>query len=94
MYSKRPRHDNQREHARSPVDIPVGFIVQRRLYDGLIKNISKGGVFIKTNETLSVGQEISLYFGQENMDGTIIRVEPKGIGVKFWHREYFEPENI
>ncbi len=73
----------KREHARSPVDIPVGFIVQRCLYDGLIKNISKGGVFIKTNETLSVGQEISLYFGKEHMDGTIIRVEPQGIGVEF-----------
>jgi Tfp pilus assembly protein PilZ len=49
----------------------------------LIENLSKGGVFIKTSGTFSVGQEISLFFGKENMDGTIIRVEPQGIGVKF-----------
>ena len=73
----------RREHDRSPVDIPVGFIVQGRYNDGLIENLSKGGVFIKTSGTFSVGQEISLFFGKENMDGTIIRVEPQGIGVKF-----------
>ena len=63
--------------------VTIGFIVQGRHNDGLIENLSKGGVFIKTSGTFSVGQEISLFFGKENMDGTIIRVEPQGIGVKF-----------
>jgi len=73
----------KREHVRSPVDIPVEFIVQGRFYDGMIKNISKGGVFTETKGTFSVGQDISFYFGKENIIGTIIRVEPQGIGVKF-----------
>ncbi len=73
----------KRERARSPVDIPVDFSVQGRFYDGVIKNISKGGVFIKTSGTFSVGQDISFYFGKENMDGTIVWVHPQGIGVKF-----------
>ncbi len=47
-----------------------------RFYDGLITNISKGGVFIKTSGTFSVGQDISFYFGKENMDGTIVWVHP------------------
>ncbi len=65
-----------------------------RLFDGLIKNISKDGVFIEISGTFPVGQEISLYFGKENMDGTITRVEPQGIGVKFGHWENFDPENL
>jgi len=73
----------RRKFARNSIDIPIDFTVQGRLYDGLIKNLSKAGVFIKTNGTFSVGQEISSYFGKENMDGTIIWVHPQGIGVKF-----------
>jgi len=73
----------KRERARSPVNIPVGFIVQGRYYDGLIKNLSKDGVFVKTSETLSVGQEISLYFEKENRIGKIVWISPHGIGVKF-----------
>ncbi len=85
---------DKREHARSPIDIPVEFSIQGQFYYGLIKSVSKGGVFIETTGTFSVGQEISFYFGKENMDGTIIRVEPQGIGVKFGHWEHFEPENL
>jgi len=73
----------KREHARGLIDIPVGFIVQGRYNDGLIKNRSKDGAFIETSGTFPVGQEISLYFGKENTTGTVIWVEPKGIGVKF-----------
>ncbi len=74
---------DKRQHVRHAAHVSVDFSVQGRFYDGLITNISKGGVFIKTSGTFSVGQEISLFFGKENMDGTIIRVEPQGIGVKF-----------
>jgi Tfp pilus assembly protein PilZ len=73
----------RRESDRDLDDIPVEFSVQGRFYDGMIKNISKDGVFIETTGVFSVGQEISFYLGKENMDGTIIRVEPQGIGVKF-----------
>ena len=43
----------------------------------------RGGVFIKTSGTFSVGQDISFYFGKENMGGTIVWVHAQGIGVKF-----------
>ncbi len=76
---------DRREFARSLVDIPVEFSVRGRFYDGLIKNISKGGVFIETSGTFSVGQEISLYFGKENIIGTIVWIGSQGVGVKFGH---------
>ncbi len=92
----------KREHARHPVDIPVGFIVRGRLYQGQIKNMGKegwvkniktGGVFIETEMSFSVGQVISMtysspHFKEKNRMGTSLRVEPQGIGVKFgdWYK--------
>ncbi len=87
----------KREHARRLVDIPVEFIVRGRLYqgrvqstnkEGWVKNIKRGGVFIETEMSFSVGQVISMtysspHFEEKNRIGTIIRVEPQGVGVKF-----------
>lgn len=74
----------KRKHARSPFDIPVEFIVQGQSYDGLIKNKSKGGIFIETKGTFSVGQKIFFNFRRiETIFGTIAWVNPQGIGVKF-----------
>jgi Tfp pilus assembly protein PilZ len=89
----------KREHARRIVAIPIQFIVQGRLYqgqiknmgkEGWVKNIKKGGVFIETEMSFSVGHVVSMtysspHFGEKNRIGTIIRVEPQGIGVKFGH---------
>ncbi len=74
---------DKRQHVRHAAHVRVDFSVQGRFYDGLITNISKGGVFIKTSGTFSVGQDISFYFRKENMDCTIVWVHPQGIGVKF-----------
>ncbi len=73
----------RRDFARGLVNIPIGFIVRGRYYDGLIKDISKDGVFIETSGTVSVGQQISLYFRKETLDGTIVWINPQGLGVKF-----------
>ncbi len=89
----------KREHVRRILDIPIQFIVQSRLYQGQIKNmgnegwvkkIKTGGVFIETEISFSVGQVISMtysspHFEEKNRIGTILRVEPQGIGVKFGH---------
>ncbi len=89
----------KRERVRRLADIAIQFIVQGRLYQGQIKNMGnegwvknkkKGGVFIETEMSFPVGQVISMtysspHFGEKNRIGTIIRVEPQGIGVKFGH---------
>jgi Tfp pilus assembly protein PilZ len=79
---------DKREYVRRPVDIPVDFIVQGRLYQGWIRNISEDGFLIETEGTFSVGQNISMIysfhlFGQENRAGRIIWVGSQVIGVKF-----------
>ena len=99
--------EERREHARSLVDIPVGFIVQDHLYQGEIKNmnklgwikithgvlrrrrnVNKGGVFVKTELSFSIGENISMTYrspslGEENRIGKIVWISPQGIGVKF-----------
>lgn len=86
---------DKREFVRRPVDIPVDFIVQGRLYQGRIKNISEDGFLIESERTFSVGQNISMIytyhlFGQENRSGRIIWVGSKVIGVKFAKQENTE----
>ena len=92
--------NEKRENVRHIVDISIQFIVQGRLYqgqiknmgkEGWVKNIKKGGVFIETEMSFSVGQVISMtysspHFGEKNRIGRVIRVESQGIGVKFGHR--------
>ncbi len=87
----------KREHARRIVDIPIQFIVQSRLYqgqiknmgnEGWVKNVKKGGVFIETEISFSVGQVVSMtysspHFEEKNRIGKIVRVAPHGIGVEF-----------
>ncbi len=75
----------KRRHARVryPVDAPVRFLVQGQFYNGLLRNISKSGGFIETNRTFSARQDISFYFGKQNMIGVIVRDELDGIRVKF-----------
>jgi hypothetical protein len=79
---------DKREYVRRPVDIPVDFIVQGRLYQGSIRNISEDGFLIETEGTFSVGQNISMIysfhlFGRENRAGRIIWIGSQVIGVKF-----------
>ncbi len=88
----------RREFVRSPVDIPAEFIIQGRLYQGQIKNINKGGwtirdvnkggVFVETEMSFSIGQTVSMTyqsptFGERNRIGKIVWISPQGIGVKF-----------
>ena len=89
----------KRELVRGLIDIPAEFIVQGRLYQGQIKNINKGritireviegGVFIETEMSFSIRQNIAMtyqspsFFGEENRIGKIVWISPQGIGVKF-----------
>ena len=94
----------KREQVRRLVDIPIQFIVQSRLYqgqiknmgnEGWVKNIKKGGVFIETERPFSVGQVLTMtysspHFEEKNRIGTIRRVDPHGIGVKFGHWDKYD----
>jgi Tfp pilus assembly protein PilZ len=67
----------------------VDYNVADRYYRDFIQNISERGVFIKTTETFSKGQEILMTFMSPDyqkpfkIKGEIVRVHPGGVGVAF-----------
>ena len=80
---------SMRGHLRKPCLINVKYTIQGQEYKGYILDISTVGVFIETNESFSVGQELVLEFslpGNEqvfNLQGMIVWIGHQGIGVKF-----------
>jgi len=58
-------------------------------YQGISKNISRGGIFIETRNCFSIGQMIKLVIQGTKIDegvmlkGEVVRINPNGIGVKF-----------
>ena len=65
------------------------FLYQNHDYEGFITNISRGGAFIETKKKLSLGKVIILTVpGHKNhkeikLRGWIVRLNHKGVGVKF-----------
>jgi Tfp pilus assembly protein PilZ len=75
--------EEKRQYDRSSINIPVGITAKDRFYQGWIKNIALGGLFIKVSGSFSVGQDISFYFFEETKKAKIIWIGNQGIGVKF-----------
>ena len=79
----------RRRFARKPYFMPVDFATPDRAFSGFIQNISSGGLFIETRETLPVGQEVTLSFMRPKsrdyikVGGEVVRKIPDGFGVKF-----------
>jgi len=62
---------------------------QRRIFEDFVRNISAGGLYIKTNLVSELGQKITMNFSHPDSGdpikvlGKIVRVDSGGIGVKF-----------
>lgn len=78
-----------RRHPRRPSFISVESSSNDVSFTDFIQDISNGGVFIQTDGSFFVGQEISLTFSlpktQQNItvNGEVARIDSTGIGVKF-----------
>jgi Tfp pilus assembly protein PilZ len=84
-----PKKDRDaRKHPRKPFVKSIYFGTQNDYYKGLIKNISRGGVFIETSDNFSVGQVIKIVIPGNDFDkfiaikAEIVRLAVDGIGVK------------
>ena len=82
-------YKGRREYERKSFLETLDYTSAAGAYRDFIKNISEGGVFIKTRNPLSVGDEISMTLLDSKqkkrlkMQGEIVRIEREGIGVKF-----------
>jgi hypothetical protein len=86
---KRKHFMEKRGKPRKPSPMPLDYAVQDRICQGFIHDISVGGVFIQTGESVSVGQEILAIIPIPNspksirIKGDVVRNTPNGIGVRF-----------
>ena len=68
--------------------IPIEFQVHGNVHDGLVTNKSKGGVFIKSGQEFTVGDDIVVTnpfskFGNKKGKGAVVRIADHGFAVKF-----------
>jgi Tfp pilus assembly protein PilZ len=82
-------HPDPRKHPRKLCLKSVFFNCGDQSYAGLIKNISRGGVFIETADKFFFGQSIELVIPNSRIDGGkpipgwIVHLSGTGIGVTF-----------
>ncbi len=78
-----------RKNARRRFCKSVFLILVNDCYQGMSKNISRGGIFIETRNHFSIGQIIKLVIPGTKIDkgvmikGEVVRISQNGIGVKF-----------
>ena len=83
------QNKERRSYRRKDFQTMVDYNVADRYYRDFIKNISERGVFIKTAETFSKGQETLMTFMSPDyqkpfkIKGEIVRVHTDGVGIKF-----------
>ncbi|MEJ2657005.1 MAG: PilZ domain-containing protein [Desulfobacterales bacterium] len=82
--------DEKREYPRRSTFIDVTYSSdQRRIFEDFVRNISAGGLYIETNLITELGQKLTMTFSHPDSGdpikvlGKIVRVDTKGIGVKF-----------
>ena len=94
---KRKRPREKRKHSRKTSLIAVECLTNDAPFTDFIQNISNGGVFIETDAPFYIGQQIILNFSPPNVEnaiivrGKVVRVDPKGIGVKFIRGDVNKP---
>ena len=82
-------YPDPRKYPRKPCFKPVFFNCGDQKYEGVIKNISRGGVFIETADKFFFGQSIELIIPNTRTDrdkpipGWIVHLSGSGIGVTF-----------
>ena len=85
----RPKYQERRKHPRKSTFIHVDCSGNKCAFTDFIQNLSAGGLYIDTQLPFFVGQELSMTFSVANGEapikiaGKIIRVDSRGIGVKF-----------
>jgi hypothetical protein len=82
-------YDGTRDHPRKDAAIPVKYESENQKYEGITENVSSGGVFIKSDYPLSIGQKIKLQIPLKKkgkiarLTGQVTRKNLQGFAVKF-----------
>ena len=85
----RGKAQHARKYPRKPFSKNINYTANKKFYEGLVKDISRGGMFIKSGDKFSVGQELTLAIPSANrlknlkLKGEVVRTDKEGFGVKF-----------
>jgi Tfp pilus assembly protein PilZ len=78
-----------RKHPRKDCTVPAKYVAGDKIFQGEIKNISSGGIFLKTNHPVSIGQRLHLAIPVRKKgkilkcSGKIVWSDQRGVGVEF-----------
>jgi len=88
--------NDSRQNARSPYRKVTFFTTRNRSCKGFITNVSRAGAFVITKEKLPLQERITMIIpggakrGDLRLNACVVRLSPKGIGVKFDRRTLLE----
>jgi hypothetical protein len=86
-----------RVYARVPCSEETHFAANRELFQGTIKNVSEGGIYVQTRQRFAVGQEVVVAgpFGENRQDvkryGKVVWYDDRGIAVQFIRKTIPQP---
>ena len=86
---RRMSNKEARVYARVPCSEETHFAANRELFQGTIKNVSEGGIYVQTRQRFNVGQEVVVAgpFGENRQDvkryGKVVWYDDRGIAVQF-----------
>jgi CheY-like chemotaxis protein/Tfp pilus assembly protein PilZ len=86
---KQSQRPNQRKHSRYDCLVGVDYDISDWTYQCYMRDISEGGAYIETEQPIKVGQRLTISLASPVLErtcainGTVVRRDPKGIGVRF-----------
>lgn len=81
--------DYSREYPRRPYATKIIFASRHQFYEGLVKNISRKGIFIEIHQTFSIGQQLTMVVplvGRPKgikLKGKVVWSSSEGFGLEF-----------
>ena len=94
---RRMSNREARVFARVPCSEDTHFAANRELFQGTIKNVSEGGIYVQTRQRFKVGQEVVVAgpFGENKKDvkryGKVVWYDDGGIAVQFIRKAVPKP---
>ena len=88
-YAEEMLMENKRNSVRKTCQIPINFASQNQIFTDQIKDISKSGLFIETNQPLFIGERVIMSFNMNGYDrpfkirGEIVHANRFGVGVEY-----------
>ena len=85
--------DEKRKNIRHSCHKFADVFIGAQRYSGLIRNESKGGVFVETRGSFFAGDEVMVVYESpigidQRRTGKIVKIVPDGIGVRFNYPGY------